>query len=240
MIVFTSIPSRRNEAKGKVFLLKDCLPNIPENLDFLFSKSNTILIKNSPMLDIANGIKELNFVKEIHIVAVKNEVKELLFLLEKDYAKNIQIKTINLQKNKVHQKFSFEYQLNVVADYSNPLTYLYEPNSAILKSGGFHQISKKLNLFKLHSHSHLYTSNTFLNDFPGRKFKINKVTPYHKKQLKKELTNNNANITTRNFPKTVAQIRKETQINTGGNEYLFFTTLQNNELKVIFCDQIFI
>lgn len=231
-------PSRRNDAKGKVFLLKDCLPNVPENLDFLFTKSDKILIKNSPMLDISNGINELQFVKEIHVIAVKNEVKELLFLLEKDYQNSIIVKTINLLKQG-NQEFSFHLNTKKKSDYSEPLSYLYEPNTAILKAGAFHQISEQLNLLKLHEHSHLYTSENLLEDFPGRKFKIQEVLNYDKKKIAKFLPNKKANITTRNFPKTVAQIRKENKLKDGGNIYIFFTTNCNNKRIVIICEQLF-
>ncbi|MCH3882584.1 MULTISPECIES: THUMP-like domain-containing protein [Tenacibaculum] len=221
-------PSRRNDVKGKVFLLNDCLPNVPKNIDFLFTKTDTILLKNSPMLDITSGINELKFVKEIHVVALKNEVKEVLFLLEKGYTDSISIKTINLQKNS-NQLFNFELYQNNDPEYSEPLTYLYEPNSAILKSGGFNQITSKLNVKKLHQHSHLYTSGK-LEEFPGRVFKILTISSYDKKQLKKL---QKANITVRNFPKTVAEIRKETKIKDGGEKYLFFTKDLNNKLIVI-------
>ncbi len=221
-------PSRRNDVKGKVFLLNDCLPNVPKNIDFLFTKTDTILLKNSPMLDITSGINELKFVKEIHVVALKNEVKEVLFLLEKDYTDSISIKTINLQKNS-NQLFNFELYQNNEPEYSEPLTYLYEPNSAILKSGGFNQITSQLNVKKLHQHSHLYTSEK-LEEFPGRVFKILTISSYDKKQLKKL---QKANITVRNFPKTVAEIRKETKIKDGGEKYLFFTKDLNNKLIVI-------
>ena len=167
-------PSRRNDAKGKVFLLKDCLPNVPQNLDYLFEYSNNILIKNSPILDITSTINELKFVKEIHIVALQNEVKELLFILEKEYTGAIQIKAINIIKEKEHL-FSFEYGNSKQATYSDPKTYLYEPNSAILKSGAFQEISVQYKLDKLHQHTHLYTSIELLEDFPGRTFKIDDI-----------------------------------------------------------------
>ena len=224
-------PSRRNDLKGKVFLLNDCLPNVPQNIDFLFSKTNQILIKNSPILDITSTINELKFVKEIHIVALNNEVKELLFLLEKGCEDVIRIKTVNIGKNTI-QNFNFNYKEEVTSAYSEPLTYLYEPNAAILKSGGFHEIAHQLKLFKLHQHSHLYTANEII-DFPGRVFKIATILNYDKKKIKKLIPDNKANITTRNFPKTVAQIRKETKIKDGGNRYLFFTTdLQNKHICI--------
>ncbi len=229
-------PSRRNDVKGKVFLLKDCLPNVPEHLDLLFSKSDKILIKNSPMLDISSGINELKFVKEITVVAVNNEVKELLFLLEKNYENNIKIKTINISK-KGNQTFDFEYKSNSIPKYSLPLNYLYEPNVAILKSGGFNQLSEQLSVAKLHQHSHLYTSENLI-DFTGRCFKIQEVMSYDKKRLKKLIPNKKANITTRNFPKSVAQIRKETGLKDGGDLYLFFTKNIDDKNIVIVCKTI--
>ncbi|MCG8805811.1 class I SAM-dependent methyltransferase [Tenacibaculum finnmarkense] len=229
-------PSRRDDVKGKVFLLKDCLPNVPENIDFLFTKSDVILIKNSPMLDIKATLNELKFVKEIHVVAVNNEVKELLFLLNSKSNQSIEIKTVNVLRNST-QEFSFLANEKHKTTYSNPLDYLYEPNAAILKSGGFNEVSKAYNIAKLQQHSHLYTSKEILVDFPGRVFKIMAVYPYNKKKIKKELTMLKANITTRNFPKTVAQIRAETKLKDGGDVYLFFTTNNSNERIVIQCSK---
>ena len=229
-------PSRRDDVKGKVFLLKDCQPYIPPKTDFFFSKAKHILIKVSPISDITNTIDDLKNVKEVHIVAVNNEVKELLFLLERNYKKNIKIKTINYQKEGL-QKFDFDFNEKIASTYAEPLTYLYEPNAAILKSGGFHQISKKLSLFKLHQHSHLYTSEKRI-DFPGRIFKIEHLILYDKKKIMKLLPDKKANITTRNFPKTVAQIRKETKIKDGGEVYIFLTTDLNNKNKLIICKKI--
>jgi len=229
-------PSRRNNEKGKVFLLKDCLPNVPEHLDFLFEKSNNILIKNSPILDIKSAIKELKFIKEIHVISLQNEVKELLFLLEKGEQKEIQIKTINLQKNST-QTFSFNLTKTVNATFSLPKKYLYEPNAAILKSGGFNEVSEHFKIDKLHQHSHLYTFDDLI-DFPGRRFEIKHIIPFDKKQLKKLVPTQKANITTRNFPQTVAQIRKKTGIKDGGNQYLFFTTDIHNKHIVLICNKV--
>ncbi len=229
-------PSRRNDVKGKVFLLEDCLPNIPENLDLLFEKSNNLLIKVSPILDITSAIRELNFVKEIHIVAVENEVKELLFILEKNFSQQIKIKTININKKK-NQLFDFYLNEDNYAIFSESKKYLYEPNTAILKSGAFNQISDDLKIDKLHQNSHLYTSNNLL-DFPGRRFEITHCLPYDKKQLKKLIPERKANITTRNFPETVAQIRKKTRLKDGGNQYLFFTTDLNNKHIVLICSKV--
>ena len=229
-------PSRRNDAKGKVFLLEDCLPNIPENLNVLFQKTNYILLKVSPILDLTSAINELIFVKEIHVIAVENEVKELLFLLEKNYEKNIQVKTINVIKNEL-QKFDFNLNEISNASFSEPEKYVYEPNAAILKSGAFLQVSEKLEIAKLHQNSHLYTSN-ILMDFPGRRFELKHCISYNKKQLLQFIPSKKANIATRNFPETVAQIRKKTGLKDGGNQYLFFTTDFNNKHVVLICEKV--
>lgn len=231
-------PSRRDEVKSRVFLLEDSKPNVLSNLDLFFKKATTVLLKLAPLLDIKSALKQLKFTKEIHIISVHNEVKELLFLLEKNYCSEVNIKTVNLTK-KATQKCSFKVDDNCFfANYSYPKNYLYEPNTAILKSGSFNQVATKFNANKLHKHSHLYTSNNLVENFPGRIFKIVKVLNYHKKELKKELPTNKANITVRNFPESVAQIRKKTKLKDGGENYLFFTTLVKNEKKIILCKKI--
>ena len=230
-------PSRRNDAKGKVFMLKDCLPNVPENLDFYFEKSDAILIKTAPLLDIAAGLSELQNVKTIHIVALENEVKELLWELHKNYSGAIEIKTVNLTKETTD---TFKFILNedgTESNYSLPQRYLYEPNSAIMKSGGFNEVGTSYQLHKLHRHSHLYTSNELI-DFPGRVFEIQGNIPYTKKELKTHLENSKCNITTRNFPETVDAIRKKWKIKEGGNSYCFFTTDMKNDKIVLICTKI--
>ncbi|MCF7560133.1 class I SAM-dependent methyltransferase [Sabulilitoribacter multivorans] len=225
-------PSRRHDTKGKVFFLKDCLPNVPEHIDLLFNHSNNILIKTSPLLDLSIGIDELKHVKAIHVVAVNNEVKELLWVLEKEFDSSIQIETVNIKNDDIQQfHFTLNNKKNSESKYSKPLTYLYEPNSAILKAGAFDEVSNQLNVFKLHKHSHLYTSENLV-EFPGRIFRIERVIPYNKKTLKKAGITK-ANITTRNFPETVQQIRKKNNIKDGGHAYLFFTTNHHDEKIVI-------
>ena len=175
-------PSRRQEHKGRVFLLEDCQPNVPSILEILFSRSKTILIKTSPMRDISSAVRALHSVKEIHVIAVMGEVKELLFLLKKYHLRPILIHTVNILKN-TSQYFSFRDNEQADSQYDTPKKYLYEPNVAILKAGGFHHISKQLRVCKLHPQSHLYTSNQLL-DFPGRSFQITPLLNYDKKKLK--------------------------------------------------------
>ncbi|MDX1271976.1 THUMP-like domain-containing protein [Bizionia paragorgiae] len=228
-------PSRRNDSKGKVFMLSDCLPNIPKHLDLLFKRSKTILIKTSPLLDISIGISELQHVKTIYSVALNNEVKELLWLLEKGYNDGIEVRTVNINKGKQDTfNFELEEETSHEADYSVPLNYLYEPNAAILKSGAFNSLATRLKLKKLHKHSHLYTSQALI-DFPGRSFKIDTTSDYNVKHFKKTFKLTKANVTTRNFPDTVSSIRKKLKLSDGGDIYLFFTTNLNNKKVVIRC-----
>ena len=229
-------PSRRDDVKGKVFLLKDCVPYLPPKIPFLLSKAKTLLIKVSPLLDLSQTIKELQFVSEIHIVAVNNEVKELLFVVTKDSDAAIQIQTVNFQHGTV-QQFGFEYGESPYSNYEIPQRYLYEPNAAVLKSGGFHHLTHTYEVFKLQEHSHLYTSETLL-DFPGRAFEIEAVFPYDKKKITKNLEERKANITTRNFPKSVAQIRKELKLKDGGKIYLFFTKNMKQKLICLVCKKL--
>ncbi|WP_395050276.1 class I SAM-dependent methyltransferase [Flavobacterium sp.] len=230
-------PSRRNDTKGKVFMLKDCLPNVPENLDLLFQYSDSILIKTAPLLDIAAGLTELKNVKAIHIVAVENEVKELLWEIHEDYTGKIDIKTVNILKEKM-DVFEFVLDDNIeLPKYSLPQKYLYEPNSAIMKSGGFDEVGNFYNLNKLHKHSHLYTNSTLI-PFPGRIFEIENSIPYHKNEVKNFLENKKANISTRNFPDSVENLRKKWKIKEGGNLYCFFTTDENDNKIVLICKKI--
>lgn len=230
-------PSRRNDAKGKVFMLQDCQPSVPENIDLFFEHSDSILIKTAPLLDISAGLSELKNVNSIHIVAIENEVKELLWELQKDYSGKINIKTVNILKDKLD---TFEFILDEnfgIPTYSLPQRYLYEPNSAIMKSGGFDEVGSFYNLNKLHKHSHLYTNSTLIT-FPGRIFEIENSIPYHKIEMKKFLEGTKLNITTRNFPETVESIRKKWKIKDGGNQYCFFTTDENDNKIVLICKKI--
>ena len=230
-------PSRRHNQKGKVFFLKDCLPNVPNILDDLFAYSDHILIKTSPLLDISLGINELKHVNSIHVLAVNNEVKELLWILKKEKNAPIKITTANII-DAIPSKFEFflNDEANTVSIYSLPLKYLYEPNAAILKAGAFNSIAEKLDLKKLHRHTHLYTSDKQIT-FPGRVFAIIKIVPYNRKSLK-NLDISKANITTRNFKESVQAIRKKFKIKDGGDQYLFFTTNIKLEQIVIICNKI--
>ncbi|WP_445710238.1 THUMP-like domain-containing protein [Flavobacterium sp.] len=228
-------PSRRNDKKGKVFLLQDCEPNVPDLLSFYYNYTNRILIKTAPILDIQAGLNELHNVKNIHIVAVDNEVKELLWEIEKDYTNDVTLISVNLEKENdsiVKTILGKEYS----PTFSLPETYLYEPNASLLKSGNFNAISEIFQFNKLHQHSHLYTSNNKI-DFPGRRFKINSIIPFQKKEIK-GIINSKMNVTTRNFPLKVDEIKKKYKIKDGGTVFAFFTTNIENNKIVLLCSKV--
>ncbi|NRD23439.1 class I SAM-dependent methyltransferase [Winogradskyella litoriviva] len=230
-------PSRRDNLKKKVFLIEDCEPNIKAHQALFLKYSKNVMIKTSPLLDLSAILTEINHVKEIHIVASNNEVKELLWIIERNFEGSPKVKTVNLKQIKsqfFEYVFNEEYSAN--ATFSKPLSYLYEPNAAVLKSGGFNSVSESLKINKLHQHSHLYTSNALL-DFPGRRFIIKTTLPFNKKSLSKENISK-ANITTRNFPLSVDEIRKKLKIKHGGNVYLFFTTDINDHKIIIVCSKV--
>ncbi len=229
-------PSRRHDSKGKVFFLKDCEPNIPFHLPALLKHCKQLLIKTSPMLDLSIGLNELQFVSEIHIVAVNNEVKELLWLITPGFKDVPHIKTININKDKKNV-FNFHLNETFEVDCTSPKKYLYEPNAAIMKSGAFDLLPERYQVQKLHKHSHLYTSDDLIS-FPGRQFLINKVIPYQKKYFKELLTIEKANISIRNFPESVAFLRKRLRIKDGGDLFLFFTTTEGNKKIILYCTKV--
>ncbi len=231
-------PSRRDPQAKKVFRLEDAEPPLPSILPLLWQKTDNILIKTSPLLDISAGLKALTSVKEVHIIAIKNEVKELLWVLKKHYQQDSLITAVNLLKGK-KQVFTFtqEEEKSSICDFSDCNEYLYEPNAAIMKSGAFKLAAIRYGLKKLHEHTHLYTSDTLV-EFPGKRFKLETSFSYNRKNMKQSGVHK-ANITTRNFPYTVAELRKKHGIADGGDLTLFFTTDHRGDLVVLQCRQIF-
>lgn len=238
-------PSRRDDAKQKVYGLEDCEPNVLDLLPILFEKTQTILLKTSPMLDIDLAIRQLNFVKRVFVVSVENEVKELLFLLENEIefdTENIEIQAVDLKKNTPNKVFSLTKKEEKTSQisYSKPLKYLIEPNLGILKAGAFKSFAQKFDLLKLHPNSHLYTTDSQMNltEIPARVFRIEAICKYDKKTVQQVLPNLKANLTVRNFPDSVAQIRKKLHLKEGGEDYLFATTIEQNELVIIVCKKV--
>lgn len=226
-------PSRRVKQQ-KVFRFQDCEPDVVGQLPMFLNKAKKILIKAAPLLDIKAALKELQHVKEVHILSVQNECKELLFLLESNYTKTINYFCTAFGKEKEQQfVFTEQQEQESKPTFSNPKKYLYEPDSALLKAGGFKYTAIAFNLYKLHQHTHLYTSDTLNNTFIGRCFEVVFTERYADFKKKKEALK--ANITTRNFPLKPDDLKKKHKIKDGGTAYLFFCTGLQDELLVAHC-----
>lgn len=232
-------PARRKEG-SKVFRFSDCEPNIIQLQQEIFKISDRIMIKTSPLLDIDLAMKELGNVKEVHVVAVDNECKELLFILDKSCkSEDPEIVAVNIRKeNKEEFRFGRKLENESEINFHFPLQYIYEPNAAILKAGAFKSIAQHHGLYKLHVNSHLYTSQKLIKNFPGRSFKLLKSIKYSKREIVAEVLEGKANITTRNFPDSVERIRKKTGLKDGGNKYLFATIDLNEKLVILITEKI--
>jgi 16S rRNA G966 N2-methylase RsmD len=236
-------PARRNAHGGKVVALSDCEPNVVDIKDQLFEKGRFVMIKMSPMLDIRAALRQLPETIQIHIVAVENECKELLFILDKNRIEGpIRLFAAQLRQN--HEDTIFEFTLDEEASarpvYATQLkSYLYEPNAALLKSGAFNVLSVRHQVEKLHPNTHLYTSDRLIPDFPGRAFEITTHFSVQSKEVKQVLGKQpKANLTVRNFPESVDALRKRLGIQDGGNIYLFATTWANEKKVMIACEKI--
>lgn len=231
-------PARRNNKGEKVVFLSDCQPNVLEILDLLLLKSKEVLIKLSPMIDLSVLEKSFsNKLSEIHVIAVDNECKEILAKISQKDCLEPQIKTVNIEEKKNLRQvltFSRKEKEHGEAAYASEIEkYLYEPNVAILKAGAFQLVSEKFGLKKIHLHTHLYTSNKLVANFPGRIFEVEKSFSFSKKELKDNLKEvKKANISTRNFPETPESLHKKLKIKTGGDVYLFACTALEKKLLI--------
>jgi 16S rRNA G966 N2-methylase RsmD len=230
-------PSRRNKNQ-KVFLLKDSLPNLLEFQKLLRKKSHKMMIKTSPMYDIEMGYKELSGIQELHIVSVKNEVKELLWIIDWRSTNSRVIKLYNYNSDKEYSyiKSKGRYLNNSQVKISNCQEYLYEFNSSIMKSGIYDQLAVKYHLFKLECNTNLYTSKELIKSFPGKIYKVNCVNPINFKGLKKEYKNKPINVICKNLKLTTSAIQKKLGFKTGTDlDYLIFakTTEGNRVIEAV-------
>lgn len=221
-------PSRRDKANKKVFRFSSCEPDVTALTSVLFAKADFILIKASPLIDLQQGLQELQNVRAIFILSVKNECKEVLFLRHSSWSGEPMIHAVNLQDND-KEEFSFTRteEKNAVAEFAEPLTYLYEPNASVLKAGAFKLIGTKFGLKKLHVNTHLCTSTELVKDFPGRIYKIITIVKPEYSAIKGIIKDNKANVVTRNYPLTADELKKKMKLNDGGDQYLIgFTALE--------------
>ena len=231
-------PARRDNHQQRVFQLADCQPNVVALRDLLLAKARRILLKTAPLLDIQATVQALGHVAQVHVVAVANEVKEVLYTLTQDKNYDPEITAVNLRATS-EERFSFRRSQEAVAlaTYAAPLRYLYEPHAALMKAGAFSLIAQRFGLHKLHPNTHLYTAEHRFDNFPGRTFRCRAVVPYQKKAVLQHLAEPKANITTRNFPDSVATLRKKLGLREGGDEYLFAVRSKSNNLSIIICSK---
>ncbi len=230
-------PSRRTNKK--VFLMSESEPDMARLLPKILSKTSNVLLKLSPMMDIAAAVDELKYVAAIHIVSINNDLKETLYFLKRGFSGEPIRHAVNITgTEKEVFIFSKSEELGAKVAYDLPQTYLFEPNAAVLKSGAFKILSQKFNLSKLHVNSHLYTSHHICPGFPGRIYNVSEVFKYDLKALKKVIPEKKVNVVVRNFPLSVEKVKKETGFNDGGDSFLFFTTNMLNKKVVLLASRI--
>ncbi len=227
-------PARRDTQARRVFRLEDCQPNVLQIRDTLLNKARTVLLKAAPLLDIDATVLALQHVAQVHVVAVRNEVKEVLYLMDQSTGSPPEIKAVNLG-SKTTGAFTFlrSQEREAMAPYGDPLRYLYEPNAALMKTGAFKLIAQRFGLLKLHSNTHLYTADEPIADFPGRCFQCRAVVAYQKKAVLPWLPEKRAHLAARNFPDSVAVVRKKLGLRDGGDDYLFAVRLAKQKAAII-------
>lgn len=228
-------PARRDDAGNKVVSLKDCTPDVTILQEEMLSKADYVIIKLSPMLDWHRAISELSHVREVHIISVNNECKELLLVLSaRNMGENLRIYCINDAQSFVCDEMDMESSsVKIAPSTLEEMLYLYEPNASLMKAGCFGVLSGRYDARMLSKNSHLFVSQAPIEAFPGRSFRIIAVSSFNKKELKRHLSGiTKANIATRNFPLSVAELRKRLKLKDGGETYIFATTL-NDESHVL-------
>lgn len=222
-------PARRDDAGNKVVSLKDCTPDVTLLQEEMLSKADYVIIKLSPMLDWHRAVSELNCVKEVHIISVNNECKELLLVLSARNMGNLRIYCVNDAQSFVCDELDMESSsVKIAPSTFEEMQYLYEPNASLMKAGCFGVLSERYDARMLSKNSHLFVSREPIAVFPGRSFRIIAVSSFNKKELKRHLSGiTKANIATRNFPLSVAELRKRLKLKDGGETYIFATTLSD-------------
>ena len=247
-------PARRDDAGNKVVSLKDCTPDVTVLQEEMLSKADYVIIKLSPMLDWHRAISELSHVREVHIISVNNECKELLLVLsarnlgemeassadgEVKHAGNLRIYCVNDAQSFVCDELDMESSpVKIAPSTLEEMQYLYEPNASLMKAGCFGVLSRRYDARMLSKNSHLFVSQAPIEAFPGRSFRIIAVSSFNKKELKRHLSGiTKANIATRNFPLSVAELRKRLKLKDGGETYIFATTLSDESHVLVITEK---
>ena len=234
-------PARRDDAGNKVVSLKDCTPDVTVLQEEMLLKADYVIIKLSPMLDWHRAISELSHVREVHIISVNNECKELLLVLSaRNMGENLRIYCINDAQSFVCDELDMESSsVKIAPSTLEEMQYLYEPNASLMKAGCFGVLSERYDARMLSKNSHLFVSREPIAVFPGRSFRIIAVSSFNKKELKRHLSGiTKANIATRNFPLSVAELRKRLKLKDGGETYIFATTLSDESHVLVITEKV--
>lgn len=235
-------PARRDDHGARTYGIADCTPNVLELRDELLQKADRVMLKLSPMLDWRKAVEDLGNVNEVHIVSIDNECKELLLILSKE-EKPLKLFCVNNdqvfegdQGDWLNERSIAEIRVPVLMSSQ---AYLFEPNTSIMKAGCFALLEQRFKVAQLDKNSHLFVSDNDISDFPGRRFIIEKTTSMNKRELKAALAGiDKANITVRNFPMSVAELRKRLKLKEGGDLYLFATTIAGHQHQLFLCRKI--
>ena len=232
-------PARRDDAGNKVVSLKDCTPDVTLLQEEMLSKADYVIIKLSPMLDWHRAVSELNCVQEVHVISVNNECKELLLVLSARNMGNLRIYCVNDAQSFVCDELDMESSsVKIALSTLEEMQYLYEPNASLMKAGCFSVLSERYGARMLSKNSHLFVSREPIAVFPGRSFRIIAVSSFNKKELKRHLSGiTKANIATRNFPLSVAELRKRLKLKDGGETYIFATTLSDESHVLVITEK---
>lgn len=236
-------PARRDEHGSRTYGIADCTPNVLEIMDEMLEKADRVMLKLSPMLDWRKAVQDLGEVSEVHIVSVDNECKELLIIVNSD-VQPIKVVCVNLLSNGSKEEFEFNDGVSGFSSpsspilYSSPFTnhYLYVPNASIMKAGCFELLQQRFGIAQLDKNSHLFVSDIDISDFPGRQFIIERTSSMNKRELKAALEGiTKANLAVRNFPMSVAELRKRLKLKEGGDVYIFATTVAGEGHQLLVC-----
>lgn len=232
-------PARRDDAGNKVVSLKDCTPDVTLLQEEMLSKADYVIIKLSPMLDWHRAVSELNCVQEVHVISVNNECKELLLVLSARNMGNLRIYCVNDAQSFVCDELDMESSsVKIALSTLEEMQYLYEPNASLMKAGCFSVLSERYGARMLSKNSHLFVSREPIAVFPSRSFRIIAVSSFNKKELKRHLSGiTKANIATRNFPLSVAELRKRLKLKDGGETYIFATTLSDESHVLVITEK---
>lgn len=229
-------PARRDQSKNRVFRIEDCSPNLIQLISGLRKNVSKVLVKYSPLLDISSLIKAIDHIKELHVVSVKNDCKELLLLMDFSFKDKPQLKCVNLETAQPPFSFSLEDEQSASAAYGDYVKFIYESNSSIMKAGAFNIVAEVFDVRKLANNTHLYTSDQIIKSFPGRIYQVIDIVNKH--SIKKYAADGKINVISRNYPLNPQELKKKWKLKDGGQYFLLAFRDQHNKAQMIIANRL--